>query len=299
VEASEIHLKTLSLLLASVLCLSFLAGMLPAAQASSSEETPLAKKASALFNMASKTGDRVHRLIEKLEQKGVTVPQKAKDAYEEGEGFLEQAETLLEEGNYQESVRYSFKALASFREALSRIFKLGVLRENTAATLKEAIERCEKTVERLRELLGRLEEAGYSGEQLEAAKSRLNEASMKLKEATELLEKGEISEAAKRLGEARKLIAGSEGELIKLVKPFHVKRIEKYLERLEQRMEALKHKVEASKMPKHAKEKVLKALSRAIYHIEKAREHLKGEALSRAYGEAEAASLQLAQMGIL
>jgi len=243
-------------------------------------------KAKTMFKVAANAEKHVGRLLKRLEARGLEVSPEAKTAYEEGKRLMEEAERLMEEGSYNASVETSFSALAKFKEALTLIEdeKLEALK---AAGLEAAISRAEKFIERLRNLVKKAEEAGYSSGRLAEIEDQLNKAAETLEEARRLLDEGKTDEAARKFKEARRLLAGLPGELHAATKPLRARKAGKFLDRAAERMEKVKKRLEDLPVPKHVREKVYRSLDVAFAKLEKAREHVRHGALSEAAEEAE------------
>ena len=284
--------KTLALTLVLVMFMAATTSFVGKAEAQESEGSEV--KAKIMFKVAANAEKHVGRLLKRLEAKGLEVSPGARTAYEEGKSLLEEAERLMKGGSYNASVEASFSALAKFKEALT-LTEDEKLEAVKAARLEAAISRAERFIERLRNLLKKAEEAGYSSERLAEIKRKLDKAAETLEEARRLLDAGKTGEAARKFREARRLLAGISGELHDATKPLRTRKAGKFLDRTAERMEKMKKRLETLPVPEHVKERIHRSLDIAFARLEKAREHVRHGALSEAAEEAEDLTSRLSE----
>ncbi|MCS7135972.1 MAG: hypothetical protein RMJ14_06115 [Nitrososphaerota archaeon] len=190
-----------------------------------------AEKAEALIEVAKKASIRIEYLLNEVKS-NVTIIDlaEAEELYKEGNILLSQAEVAIQERNYDDAVRLAISAMQRFREVrmiLAPVIEQaeaedGLLR---AQGLLIAANRTLERIARLEESLPELQET------LDVAKSLLN-----LDEITKLLQEGKVSEAARRIAEANRLICQALKSIAEKAVP---NRMERFTERLRERYEGL------------------------------------------------------------
>lgn len=156
---------------------------------------------------------RVDALITLAIQLNVTIPEDVLNDYQMAVNRLEEAKGLLGEENpdYELIIQYLLEALTLFRECYREIYALIYDEQEfqwRTGALMEAIERAWMRINRIKEILDSVDLEGE-----DEVYSLLNEAEAKLIQAEEELNDGNLSEAAKLLGEANKLIGRATAKL--------------------------------------------------------------------------------------
>ncbi len=246
----------------------------------SNREKELAEEMILLYNNTRE------RALEILENKSLPeeVIEEINNAIAEGDALIEQAKEKISIGNYTQAIDLAKQAINSLGNVIRKHLRFREkvrerLEEQAAKGLLIAIERHRTMVERLEGLLDKLEDKGFS---IENATSILEEAKGLLDEAEALAEEGNITGAAHKMAESRKLI----GKAMSTVKKCTheeimqkirnetlrmVKKIEKEIERVEKHISKLKGKLP----PKVAnKTKIDEKLQGMVDRLEQLRQKL-------------------------
>ena len=176
----------------------------------------LQRRAEVMLRIAERTASRIggfigkvqgnSNLLESLENAGLLEDFNGNASrFEEAEALLEETEALIEDGNYTLAMEKIRESLAVFRDtyrAMHRVterFMAAVEAQRRAEGLIVAMNR---SLERLEKIENLIDEAdGDIADLIEQARDLLN-----IEEARELIEAGNVSEAAHRLAEANKIM---------------------------------------------------------------------------------------------
>jgi len=104
-----------------------------------------------------------------------------------------------------------------------------------------------------------------------ALEERIANANLTLNEALDLAGRGMVDDAAKKLGEARRIVAGLSGEINRIAKAEAARRVERFAENALRRLTELQNKTDELKIPPQAAAAVKSALENARGHIERAK----------------------------
>ena len=226
----------------------------------------------------------------------------------EAKSLLDEAKTCLDKGAYENATLKAMEAMRLCREAYRTLHesleKKGLVKperpevpEVQGRGILVAVNRSLERVERLEGLIEELKEA-LPQEALSQIEGNLTEAE-KLLNATEiqqLLVAGNVSEAARRLAEAEKLIGQAYGLLHSTAKAKVTERIEKYKTKVLEKLEELGKAVNATALnealrglgfknfeelkklvedhAKEAKEEAKAGIEKALQKLEEVREKL-------------------------
>ena len=218
----------------------------------------LQRRAEMMLNIAERTANLIGAFIEKV-QGNSSLLEKLEDAgllddfngnvsmFEEAKALLNEAETLIEEGNYTQAIEKIREALANFRNAyramhrITEEFMATLEVQRRAEGLMVAMNRTLKRLERLEALPGKAD--GEIAALIEQVRRFLN-----ITEARKLLEAGNVSELAHRLAEANKIMSQIH---VQLKARAHMKvreRVRKYLQIAERFMENITERIRRARM---------------------------------------------------
>ncbi|MEM2526038.1 MAG: hypothetical protein QXI49_07610, partial [Candidatus Methanomethylicaceae archaeon] len=161
-------------------------------------------------NLISIYNNTRERALEILENQSLPeeIIEEINNAIAEGDALIEQAKEQIRLGNYTQAIELAKQAINSLGNVIRKHLRFRErirerLEERVAKGLLIAIERHKAMIERLEELLVKFKEKGFS---IENATIILEEAKALLDEAEALVEKGNITGAAHKMAESRKLI---------------------------------------------------------------------------------------------
>lgn len=144
--------------------------------------------------------------------------------YENGVALYENATEEYEAGNYTGALRLAVQAMRSFKHCISLTLRSWV--ENASVGwmgLTVAADRLEKFIGRIYDAEGRLVEFYGNWVNVTSVEKLLEEAGSLLEEARTLLEEGNVTGAARLLGEARVRAAEALAELRRMVNQGFIK----------------------------------------------------------------------------
>ena len=198
-----------AMLIASVALLATPSAVVIAEKGGQESPKPVAQdrgiKAAQLF--INRVRDHIRRVLELAERYNITIPENMNERAELAKQLLENATRALEQGRVREAIRLALRASTVFRPVAEYVIhRLPRTARIEAAEqgLRRAIELRRDAVERLNRTIAWLEERGV--EVPDGIVSALANASRLLGMAEEELSKGNVSAAARLLGEASRLL---------------------------------------------------------------------------------------------
>ncbi|MEM2928547.1 MAG: hypothetical protein QXP60_06250 [Nitrososphaerota archaeon] len=209
-------------------------------------------------NLISIYEDTRERALEILENQSLPeeVIEEINNAIAQGDALMEQVREQIRLGNYTQAIELAKQAINSLGNVIRKHLKFRErirerLEEQAAKGLLIAIERHRTMIERLEELLVKFEEKGFS---IENATAILEEAKTLLDEAEALVNEGNVTGAAHKMAESRKLIGKAMSSVKKcahdkLMQKIRnetlrmIRNIEREIERVEKHISKLKGKV--------------------------------------------------------
>ncbi|MCL4437243.1 MAG: hypothetical protein M1503_04155 [Thaumarchaeota archaeon] len=248
-------------------------------------EAERAKTAVQLTKILEKAEEHINGILQDLAAQNITVPAAAKASYESGLAHAEAAIKALKENRTQDAEREITASMSDFKTALSQFKDNSTV---TAATpeengISQAINRSRVFIERLETVVSNLNSTEYPVSDI---KARIQSAKTILDNATVLLQRGNVTEAAKKLGEARRAISGLIGELNNISKDEKSKKIKEFSEKALERLTDIEQKADEL-LPPQAAGKVKAALEQAKQHITQARDLADNERLEQAVDKLE------------
>lgn len=177
----------------------------------------LQRRGEVMLRIAVRTADRIADFIGKVQESSVLL-ERLKDAgllddfdgnvsaFEDARNMLDEAETLIENGNYTLALERVKEALTIFRDVYRAVHRI---KGELTGTI-EVHKRAEGLIVAMNRTLERLERAEELAEEADENISRLIDQArdlLNLTEARILLEAGNVSEAAHRLAEANRIVS--------------------------------------------------------------------------------------------
>ncbi|MFH7860277.1 MAG: hypothetical protein QXR03_04700 [Candidatus Aenigmatarchaeota archaeon] len=205
-------------------------------------------------NLISIYEDTRERALEILENQSLPeeVIEEINNAIAQGDALMEQVREQIRLGNYTQAIELAKQAINSLGNVIRKHLRFRErirerLEEQAAKGLLIAIERHRTMIERLEELLVKFEEKGFS---IDNATIILEEAKALLDEAEVLVNEGNVTGAAHKMAESRKLIGKAMSSVKKcahekLMQKVRnetlrmIKNIEKEIERVEKHISKL------------------------------------------------------------
>ncbi len=250
-----------------------------------SNEDKRAKTAEQLTKILEKAEEHINSILQNLAAQNITVPAAAKASYESGLAHAKAAINALKENRTQDAENEITASMSDFKTAL-RQFKSG---GNVTAAMPEAtgiaqaINRSRVFIERLETILSNVNSTKYPISGIEA---KIQNAKTILDNATALLQKGNVTEAAKKLGEAKRAISGLTGELNRISKSEKSEKIREFSDKALERLTDIEQKADEL-LPPQAAGKVRDALEQAKQHITQARDLADSKRLEQAVDKLE------------
>ncbi len=183
-----------------------------------------------------------------LEERGVAIPEGAKEMYSEGSELAAMAEQFRDAGEHKEAQRVALQAMQKFREALMEI--ADEMEETESPEEKEvyrlkaqvaARNRAQLYINNLETQADKAEELGYN---VTGIRETLTEARSYISNATNLTQEGDTDKAAAEVGKAISTAAKTMGELQPIVKANKNKQAQNFLEQAQERLKNMEEKIE-------------------------------------------------------
>ncbi len=248
-------------------------------------ESERAKTAEQLIQILEKAEEHINSTLQDLAAQNITVPAAAKASYENGLSHAEAAIKALNDNRTVDAENEITASMNDFKTALSQ-FKsnVNVTASSPEATgIAQAINRSKVFIERLETIVSNVNATKYPVSGIEA---KIQNAKTILDNATALLEKGNITEAAHKLGEAKRAIAGVIGELNSISKAEKSEKIKEFSDKALERLTDIEQKADEL-LPPQAAGKVKAALEQAKQHITQARDLADSNSSERAVDKLE------------
>ena len=235
-------------------------------------------EAETLLSILGKANESLIEIFERLETKGVVVPEQAITEYHVGLSLADTAISLLASGNISEANQKIIEAMQKFKDTLRIIYnaieepltKVEVDIERIAR-LKDSISRSFKYVLRLENLAMKANADGFNTTALE---SKIEDARTFLSDALVNFDRGDIENASSNLVQAEAILDQLMEHLRKLVYNIKVNRIKILFVETENRLIALEERVVSlsNELSPEAKNASLAALNEAEKSLMKAKD---------------------------
>ena len=244
-----------------------------------------------LMRILERSRDRVNASFERLEDRGVTVPDASRENYSEGVEMTATALQLRDTGEYKPAREMALQAMQKFRVAFLEIAE--EMEETETPEEKVAVRatvqtasrnRAQLYIEKLDNLADRAEELGYNVTEI---RETLAKARSYINNATNLVETGDIEKAGGEVGKAISTAAKTMGQLQPIVKANKAKQAQKFLEKAEERLTKLEGKMEklSDQVPPQAQQAINLTMERARERVREARTLLQAGDVEVAVGK--------------
>lgn len=236
-----------------------------------------------VVGLVEKAEEHIRLIFANLEGGGVKMPDAAKEVFERGRSKVRSAAQALSEGRTDAAAEESIAAMGHFEKSMRYLIGVNVTAPIPAKMgIEQAANRTRVFLEKLEEIAKNAEEGGYNTGDITA---RISRAKTILSDVEALTDKGLITEAAKKLGEARSATAGVTGDLNRVTKEEKSKKIKEFTDKAVERLTEIEQK--ADLLPPQAAGKVKAAAERAKTHISKAKNLVEEKKLEQAVDELE------------
>lgn len=234
-------------------------------------------EAETLLSILGKANESLIEIFERLDTKGVVVPEQAITEYHVGLSLADTATSLLTSGNISEANQKIIEAMQKFKDTLKIIYNtidepLTEVEVDTEriTRLKDSINRSFEYVFWLKNLAIKANADGFNTTTLEG---KIEDARTFLSDALVSLDRGDIENASNNLVQAEALLDRLMEHLRKLVYNIKVNRIENFFVETENRLIALEEKVISlsNELSPEAKNASLTALNEAENSLMKAK----------------------------
>ncbi len=229
-------------------------------------------RAERLLGLLDAAKSQVQLVFQILDSQGTAVPQAAKTGAGEAFRTGDQAAQDFNRGRYDEASEKAMKALNMIHGALkaSPSGGAGERDREQVLALSQAIKRHYTLVKRVEELVEAVKSRGLDTSGLERS---LVWARGNLTMASEMVSRGKISDAAKKLGEARGALAGMMGQVEGLAKTQKGRAVAMHLKSFSERLSQTEERLK--RVPPQAQDQAAKeALSRAKEKADEAKRYM-------------------------
>jgi len=205
-----------------------------------------------LFERANAT---LTLIFQRLEERGVTIPEEVLENYDAGLAKAKEAVQLMQEGSYEEArvrileaMRYLRNATLAVGDDLGRVERPEEREARIAAGIEAAIERIRSRIERLKEIAEAAEERGINASRIITRLQNLTDLLAGIKER---IEAGDISEAAREKEMSQRWFGEAMAELRPIINVYKAKQAERFLDMAEKRLIKISSRIEGilNKLP--------------------------------------------------
>ncbi len=237
-----------------------------------------------MIEIMEKAEAHVSEVFARMGDRGVEIPDAAKESFERGLNLSESAVLAFNEGQVEEAEEDAIAAMNEFKVSMRLLAGANVTASAPVARgLEQAINRTRIFIERLEGIAEKADIQGYNTTDIWA---RIDKANKILDNATELLDEGEVNLAARKIGEAKRVVTGLIGELNIITKAQKSKKMNDFVDKTLERLTDMEEKAEEL-LPPQASEKVIAAIERAKEHLNQTRVLMNQKRLENAMGELE------------
>ncbi|MCW4007219.1 MAG: hypothetical protein NWF09_00805 [Candidatus Bathyarchaeota archaeon] len=240
------HLKLAlkQLAISTLIVITLLAVILSSAAIATQDATTLKDRAVSLFTLFEKANVTVAKVFSQLEATDVEIPPACIEQQNQASLFADEAQNLLQAGNYSEAESKIIQALQKLKDALKAVYtniseqptETELALERTAQ-LKSSISRYYEQLQQLVNLTRFAASVGYNSTALETEiqtiKTLLNNASSNMAE-------GRLEIASANLADAKVLIEKLVDTLTRVAAELKVQRVEAYIAQTEVRLGEIK-----------------------------------------------------------
>lgn len=213
----------------------------------------------------------INNTLTNLAGRNITVPAAVKEKYYDGLTHTEAAIQYLQENRTQDAEKEIMISMSDFKDALSQ-FKSNDNDDNATTTtpiangIGQAINRSRIFIDKLETIIQSVNSTEYPTAEIQ---SKIAQAKTILDNATILLKHGNVTEAANSLGDARRVIAGLNGDLNSITQSEKTKNIKQFADNALERLNGVESKANEL-LPPQAAATVKDAIDQAKQSITQA-----------------------------
>ncbi len=272
-KRTELAVKILILMVVSGLALTTAAPLSAATDTKSKTET--------LFSLLQKANATVTEILDNLKTKGVTIPQTSLNNHQQAITLANEAENLLQTGNYQEASGKTLQALQKLKETLRTAHSTTdeqptPIETNTerANRIRSAISRLEEQLQQLTNLANAAPTAGYNTSTIDP---QIENAKELVKKATNYLDQKNLASAERNLAQAKTIIDNLVSYANSLASNLKTQRLATYITQTEIRLSTIEDNAVQQRNTA-----ALLAVSRAQIELCTARDYLANQQINQA-----------------
>ncbi|MFQ5762719.1 MAG: hypothetical protein ACE5PO_06765 [Candidatus Bathyarchaeia archaeon] len=262
-----------------------------AAQAASDEQGTTTEK---LLELLDNAKERVQQVFAGLEERGVPIPEAARQHLAQGLAKADEAVQLHTQGDLNATNQRALEAMGELFAAVTagngRLIAAQNQEQQQAANATGVLRAVERAEDFRNRLLEMAETAAYRGYNTTEIDLSLATAGDLLQEARTLLNQTDVDGAVKALGEARGIMGPTVGELKRILNAEKTAKAARFLDQAAKRLEKIEERIVKIDLPPRAQEAITAALQKARQRILEAKDRLaRGEVNSAIDSMEEAA----------
>jgi hypothetical protein len=239
---SKHALKWLAILTLIVITLSAVA--LSSTTTATQGATDLKDKADSLFTLLEKANVTVTEVFRQLEAKDIILPQTSLEQRDQALLLADEAQSLIQAGNYSEAESKIIQALQKLKEALKIVYttipeqptETELALERTAQ-LKSSINRYQEQLQQIENLTRYVATVGYNTTTLE---TNIQTVKTLLNKASSNIDQNRFEAASVNLADAQTLIDSLVNALNNIAANLKIQRLQTYIAQTEVRLTAIK-----------------------------------------------------------
>jgi hypothetical protein len=239
---SKHALKWLAIL--TLIAITLSAVVLSSTTTATQGATDLKDKADSLFTLLEKANVTVTEVFRQLETKDIAVPQTSIEQRDQALLLADEAQSLIQAGNYSEAESKIIQALQKLKEALKIVYttipeqptETEIALERTAQ-LKSSINRYHEQLQRIENLTRFAAAVGYNTTALEA---KIQTVKTLLDTASGNIDQKRFEAASVNLAEAKALIDSLVNALNNIAANLKIQRLQTYIAQTEVRLATIK-----------------------------------------------------------
>ena len=280
------HLKPVPkwLVILLLIVVTLFALVLASSSASVQQATVTLDKTQDLFLFFQKANATVTEIFHKFKTDGKTIPQESLNEHDQAILLANEAQSLIQSGNYSEANSKVIQALQKLKEAL-RIVYMELPEQPTEtetalerdAQLKSSVNRYYEQLERIENITRLAATVGYNTTMLE---TKIQTVKALLDNALVNLYKKRFEAASNNLAEAKALIDRVVEALKDFAANLKIQRIDAYINKTQERLDAIRETAESL-----SNEASLAALNNAETSLDNAKEYLEEQRINETLSE--------------
>lgn len=279
---SKHALKWLAILTLIVITLSVV--RLSSTTTATQGATDLKDKADSLFTLLEKANVTVTEVFRQLEAKDIAVPQTSLEQRDQALILADEAQSLIQAGNYSEAESKIIQALQKLKEALKIVYTTIPEQPTETETALERTAQLKSSINRYSEQLQRIENltrfAAAAGYNTTAPEAKIQTVKTLLDTASSNIDQKHFEAASVNLADAKALIDSLVNALNNIAANLKIQRLQTYIAQTEVRLATIKET--AISLSNTAS---LTALNNAETSLNNAKEYLEKQQINETLSE--------------